>query len=281
MQGVGADMALFDPSSHTKDSSLSMIVGITNPFLLQRLARAANPPYILALNAQQAESGGGPVIHRQVSLHRRAGQRVSSVMSVGSTSSVPTLTKIDVPGSPIANQARPTRFLKTDHKFLDTLAQPETAASSTVRMHFAHLTARILAPVNRSLASNSSNDSKPGKATNSNDKFTRDLPQIATPHVLFPTHKNSKSALQKQTLKSPTSESSFTVSTFLSRLPRDDHAGVPFSGQSAADAKKRARSFTPPFARAQTLPLGWKMWPGGWAKGLKPACLADSPDIFV
>jgi hypothetical protein len=174
-------MALLDPSK--PNHKTAYILGITNPFLLQRMAASsttntpsssplANKPYILALNSTGVMVPGTSSFNQasQTSLDTQEGaskgrrlldklsskkKRLSANSPTGSSSEA--MTRIDVPGTPLHTQAIPSHFLKEDKSFLATLPTTGATHSTTIaiRRHFADLTARILAPINRFLLSNS------------------------------------------------------------------------------------------------------------------------------
>ncbi|KAF2664469.1 hypothetical protein BT63DRAFT_429236 [Microthyrium microscopicum] len=147
--GLMGEAALFDPSAYTTP----YIAGITNPFLLQRLSTPNIPnistPYILALSSPPTApnlnapntttpSSGYSILHPSRSLRHRHSSR-----------------RIDVPGTPIKSQPKPIHHLKADRTFLTALSDAHSGDASAalgVRRHFADLTAKLLAPANRFLA---------------------------------------------------------------------------------------------------------------------------------
>jgi hypothetical protein len=142
---TGGDLALFDPSS---PQSQSMLVGITNPFLLQRLDSSApspSHPLILTLDPANAEAS----TLRSHRLFRHAPPRLRRHSD-------------SAPGAPRTGRQTATEHLRPssirpDRAFLHALSKPHGPGapddvSGVVRRHFADLTARLLAPVNRHLA---------------------------------------------------------------------------------------------------------------------------------
>ena len=89
---LSADVSLLDPST----APGHFILGITNPFLLQRIASSATrePPYILVLNARAPTARPDSSLAKSASLSRRATKLAT--------------TRIDVPGTPIHTPAKPS-----------------------------------------------------------------------------------------------------------------------------------------------------------------------------
>jgi hypothetical protein len=134
---TGGDLTLFDPSSPHSHSTL---VGITNPFLLQRMDSSApgpHSPLILTLGSAGAESSSALHTHR---LFRHAPLRLHRHSD-------------SAPGRHAATEPFRPAAIKPDRAFLHALPKAHGAeVSDAVRRHFADLTARLLAPVNRHLA---------------------------------------------------------------------------------------------------------------------------------
>lgn len=150
--GLGGDVAIFDPPTH-----LSFITGITNPFLLQRYSNVAPEmvPYILALTSPISPSHDSSLSsHEPKSSHLNHSRSIRSRRVLASHASVSK--KIDVPGTPIRSQARPSHYIKMNHSFINTLSVPDEHGASgpalNIRRHFTDVTARLLAPINRHLA---------------------------------------------------------------------------------------------------------------------------------
>jgi hypothetical protein len=257
MQSIGSDMSLFDPASHIADSPISMIVGITNPFLLQRVARSPNPPYILSLNSQvstHSPVGSPPASHlnsipRHPSIHKRAAHRVSSVVSAASglSSGASTLSRVEIPGSTMPAQPRPSRLLKSDRKWNSSDLSAGSDGSAILRMHFAHLTARVLAPINRSLATNSLSNGKDG---NIGDEMTKS----ESPLIIFPSRSKKKHSTGGSaavpgvpSMETMTAET-FPVETFVAHLPKDD--SIAFTGQTGRGRQKAREEFYTAFCNS-------------------------------
>jgi hypothetical protein len=140
---TGGDISLFDPSQ-----SQSMLVGITNPFLLQRMDNSnpgPNSPLIITLNTTVSETsaahGHRLFKHSPLRLRRSSSSAQAPTPRPGSQTTAPP-----------AEHLRPSS-IKPDRSFLHSLsAAGSPDVSSVVRRHFADLTARFLAPVNRHLA---------------------------------------------------------------------------------------------------------------------------------
>jgi hypothetical protein len=131
-------------------------------------------------------------------------------------------------------------------------------------MHFAHLTARILAPVNLSLATQSTGNGKPG-ASSEDGKAATDLPRVAAHHSFFSSHRNPKSNTRSKyaPVDAPASDASFAVANFLGQLPRDDHAGVPFIGQTSRGRQKSREEFYVAFCQSENF-TAWLENVAGW-----------------
>jgi hypothetical protein len=211
---LSSDIHLFDPVT----SPHSFVIGITNPFLLQRVngngTTSLEPPYILALNNIRvstitgngtASSPGisGNAKHKLPSLHlHRSKSKLSS-------------TRIDVPGIPTLTQEKPAHFLKSDKAFLSAIADAGCTPASTtaVRRHFSDLTAQLLAPANRYMATNASGSSLASSSS-------------ALPTIAPPAYSNGG--------KFP-----FDFPTFLKSLSQYG-ATVPFTGQTS-NGRQRSR----------------------------------------
>jgi hypothetical protein len=135
----------FFTASQDKGLPKHFVIGITNPFLLKRIMTAADgssdPPHIIYLNNSPQKT---PLKHH----HSRHGRKHS--------------TDLDIPGG-IEPQIPTKRYLKADTTFLNTLDLSLKHPDSTiapmgplVRRHFAELSAQILAPLNRFLATHMS-----------------------------------------------------------------------------------------------------------------------------
>jgi len=137
--GIGGDGVLFDPSNN-----ISFIAGITNPFLLQR----STPP--TSNHSSSPPTHESKISHLSPSRSFR-NRRISTPSSHSSVSR-----KIDVPGTPIRSQARPTHYIKADRAFLSSLGVPDEHGASgpalNIRRHFTDMTGRLLAPINRYIA---------------------------------------------------------------------------------------------------------------------------------
>jgi hypothetical protein len=110
--------------------------------------------------------------------------------SFGRQASKSAVTRIDVPGTPIHSQQRPHHFLKADKAFLSIVSDNSTAPATTllVRRHFADVTARLLAPINRYLVTSNTASSSPtatekgqaGPSTFSFSEFQQTVAQYST-----------------------------------------------------------------------------------------------------
>jgi len=135
----------FFATSQDRGLPKHFVIGITNPFLLKRIMGASNSggdvPHIIYLNNLPQKT---PLKHH----HSRHGRKHSL--------------DLDIPGG-IEVQAPTKIYLKSDHTFLSTLDLSLKHPDSTiapidpfVRRHFAELSAQILAPLNRFLATHMS-----------------------------------------------------------------------------------------------------------------------------
>jgi hypothetical protein len=221
-----SDVHLFDPVT----SPRSFIIGITNPFLLQRVNGNApasrEPPYILALNNSRVSSitGNGAVSspalsggtkYKLPSLHlHRSKSKLSS-------------TRIDVPGIPTLTQEKPAHFLKSDKTFLSAIADGGCTPASTmaVRRHFSDLTAQLLAPANRYMASNVSGNAAPARSSA--------ISMAAT----------------MPTAVSSTGKYPFDFPTFLKSLSQYG-ATVPFTGQTSHGRQRSRDEFYAQFTQS-------------------------------
>ena len=137
---TGGDLALFDPSS---PQSQSMLVGITNPFLLQRLdGTVPGPSHPLILTLDSAPADNSTLHSHRLFKHAPLRLRRHSDSAPGRQAA--------------AEHLRPSS-IKPDRAFLHALSKSQGSGatddvSGVVRRHFADLTARLLAPVNRHLA---------------------------------------------------------------------------------------------------------------------------------
>ena len=125
----------FFASNLEQGPNRSFIIGITNPFLLKRLAtqlEGIKPLYILHL------SDGHTQAPLKVDKHERQ-----------------TRTNIELPGSPIPHVHHKS-YIKPDREFLRSLnsmaINSDSPISSTMRRHFSFLAAQFLAPFNRYFA---------------------------------------------------------------------------------------------------------------------------------
>ncbi|KAF2436219.1 DUF1630-domain-containing protein [Tothia fuscella] len=162
----------FFASSQENGLPKHFIVGITNPFLLKRIMSMSttkgneSTPHIIYLS-------NGPQKTPLKQNHSRHGRRHSI--------------DLDIPGG-IDPQVPTKRYLKSDHTFLNTLdlslKNPKSGIAPighAVRRHFAELSAQILAPLNRFLATNMSSSvpitpgGNPGYANFSEASFLQSL----------------------------------------------------------------------------------------------------------
>lgn len=150
------------------------IIGITNPFLLQRVLTASenndrSKPHILYLH----ETDERVPVKRHHSQHHRS--------QAGS----------EIPGG-ISDQSSAKRYLKSDHAFVKAVnAKLRYSSSSTdeigpfVRRHFSELAAQFLAPLNRYMATSVSPEvtspgGNPQYANFSEEDFLRSLSKHGT-----------------------------------------------------------------------------------------------------
>jgi hypothetical protein len=190
---TGGDAALFDPSS---PQSQAILLGITNPFLVQRMANPRRySPLILTLKSTTTETSVPP-IHR---MFRHAPLRLRRHAAFAPP-----------PASPPPHLR--SSIIKPDRAFLHAASthagsEATTDVSGIVRRHFADMTARLLAPVNRYLAM-----AAPGSADRDSKEEGHDQP------------------------------GAFDVPGFLASLKRDDVA-VPFVGRTRAQRSKHRDAF--------------------------------------
>jgi hypothetical protein len=235
---LGGETTLLDPAQTSSESSF--ILGLTNPFLLERLSSTKSSksntssngpiaqPYILILNNFTPSSSTAPL--SQVTSQPSPTSPTSStkfpakIFGIArsytnrkrrSSPSAPpprTSSGVEAPGTSIQSQSSPGHWLKSDKSFLSSLPVATTTASTltpnhattmTIRRHFSDLTARILAPINRFMVSSPSSTDANGAAASS------------VPASLFP------------------------IDSFLSGLAQSS-SPVPFSGQTA-HGRHRAR----------------------------------------
>ncbi|KAF2878136.1 hypothetical protein BDV95DRAFT_556789 [Massariosphaeria phaeospora] len=119
------------------------LVGITNPFLLKRILAAAehtdrSRPHILYLQHYD-----GPVpTKRHHSLHHKSSRNAL----------------LDLPGGGIEVHSPSKRFLKSESSIISQIesllkvGDPNRELGPLIRRHFAELTAQVLSPINRYLA---------------------------------------------------------------------------------------------------------------------------------
>jgi hypothetical protein len=227
--GLNGDGALFDPSNN-----ISFIAGITNPFLLQRYsnATATSIPYILALSTPPSSSNNNatPSAGHESKLSHLSPSRSfrNRRTSIPHTS---VSKKIDVPGTPIRSQARPTHYIKPDRSFLSTLSVPDEHGASgpalNIRRHFTDVTARLLAPINRYMATTST--AAASAALESEKQGSNSTTSVPPP----------PSATIGGGVNAGLSSPEFSIPGFLANLAKQD-SPIPFVGQMS-HGRHRAR----------------------------------------